>query len=43
KKIRVSQNEYKLINKNKKYMIMYVWNKSYPDIGNLKIIEPIIE
>lgn len=43
KKIRVSQNEYKLINRNKKYMIMYVWNKSSPYIGNLKIIEPIIE
>lgn len=43
RKIRVSQNEYNLINENKKYMIMYVWNRNSPDIGNLEIIEPIIE
>ena len=38
-KLKCTQNEYNLINVNKKYFIVYEWNRLNPSIGKLKNIE----
>lgn len=41
KKVRVSQNEFHLIEENQQYLISFVWNKRNPNKGQLEIIEPL--
>lgn len=40
KEIRISRNEYYLIDLNEKYMVGFLWNKNTPGKGKLEIIEP---
>ncbi|MEK4425576.1 hypothetical protein [Solibacillus sp. FSL K6-1523] len=39
-KVRVSQNEFHLIDENQQYLISFVWNKRTPNKGQLEMIEP---
>lgn len=41
KKIRVSKNQFQLVEKNQQYLISYVWNKRTPNEGKLETIEPV--
>lgn len=41
KKVKVTFNEFQLIEENEQYLINFVWNKRTPDRGKLKTIEPI--
>lgn len=41
KKVRVTYNEFQLIEENQQYLISYIWNKRSPNKGKLEIIEPI--
>lgn len=41
KKVRVSYNEFQLVEENHKYLISFVWNKRTPNKGQLEIIEPL--
>lgn len=40
KKIRVSKNEYELIEENQEYLIDFVWNERSPNEGKLQTIKP---
>lgn len=40
-KVRVSYNEFQLVEENQKYLISFVWNKRTPNEGQLKTIEPL--
>ncbi|MEK3766174.1 hypothetical protein [Solibacillus sp. FSL K6-4121] len=40
-KIRVTSNEFKLVEKNRQYLISFVWNKRTPNKGQLETIVPI--
>ena len=40
KKIRVSRNEFNLVNVNESYLISFIWNSLSPDKGKLTMIEP---
>jgi heme/copper-type cytochrome/quinol oxidase subunit 2 len=40
-KVRVSHNEYQLVEEDEIYSISFVWNKKTPNKGMLKTIEPI--
>ena len=39
KKVKCSWNEYNLIEKDKSYLIIFVWNSYWPDQGKLEYIE----
>lgn len=41
KKLRVSFNEFQLVEEKKQYLISFVWNKQTPNKGWLETIEPI--
>ncbi|MFJ7738834.1 hypothetical protein ACIQ2D_21235 [Lysinibacillus sp. NPDC097287] len=41
KTVRVSYNEFQLIEKNHLYLISFVWNKRTPHKGQLETIEPV--
>jgi hypothetical protein len=41
KKVRVSYNEFQLVEENQQYLISFVWNKRTPNIGKLDTIEPL--
>ncbi|OIJ14232.1 hypothetical protein BKP37_09120 [Anaerobacillus alkalilacustris] len=41
KKVRVSYNEFQLVEEKQQYLISFVWNKRSPNKGRLKTIEPI--
>ncbi|MCR2822723.1 hypothetical protein [Lederbergia panacisoli] len=41
KKVRVSYNEFQLIEENQQYLITFIWNKRSPYKGKLEIIEPL--
>lgn len=43
KKIRVSRNEFHLVNVNKEYLVNFVWNSQSPNRGRLETIEPILK
>ncbi|MDF2606822.1 MAG: hypothetical protein K0S34_1017 [Bacillales bacterium] len=40
-KVRVTYNEFKLVEDNQQYLISFVWNKRAPNKGQLKTIEQI--
>ncbi|MEG0385269.1 MAG: hypothetical protein RR642_10990 [Solibacillus sp.] len=40
KRVRVSQNEFQLVEENQQYWIIFVWNKRTPNKGQVEIIEP---
>nr|WP_106779130.1 hypothetical protein [Lysinibacillus timonensis] len=39
--VRVSHNEFELVEEDQQYLINYTWNKRTPDIGKLETIKPI--
>ncbi|MER2090630.1 MAG: hypothetical protein ABS920_12895 [Sporosarcina sp.] len=41
KKVRVSYNEFQLVEENQQYLISFVWNKRTPYKGQLETIEPL--
>jgi heme/copper-type cytochrome/quinol oxidase subunit 2 len=41
KKVRVSSNEYHLVEENQEYLISFVWNKRSPNSGRLETIETL--
>ena len=41
KKIKVSYNEFQLVEANQQYLIDFIWNERNPDKGKLQTIEPI--
>ncbi|MEQ6377745.1 hypothetical protein RZN22_17490 [Bacillaceae bacterium S4-13-58] len=41
KEVRVSRNEYYLVEENEEYLIGYVWNKNTPNEGKLETIETL--
>ena len=41
KVVRVSHNEFQLVEENHQYLISFVWNKRTPNKGQLKTIEPL--
>jgi membrane protein implicated in regulation of membrane protease activity len=41
KKVKVSYNEFQLVNENQQYLISFISNKRTPDIGKLETIEPL--
>ena len=41
KKIKVSSEQFHLVEKNQQYSISFVWNKRTPNIGELETIEPV--
>lgn len=41
KKIKVSYNEFQLVEENKQYLISFILNKRTPDKGKLETIEPL--
>lgn len=41
KKVRVSYNEFQLVEENQQYLISFVWNKRTPNKGQLETIEPL--
>lgn len=41
KKVRVTYNEFQLVEENQKYLISFVWNKRSPKKGLLETIEPL--
>ena len=41
KKVKISHNEFELIEENQEYLISYVWNKQTPNKGNLLTIKPL--
>ncbi|RUL45644.1 MULTISPECIES: hypothetical protein [Lysinibacillus] len=41
KKVRVSHNEFELVEENQQYLINYIWNKRTSDIGRLETIQRI--
>ncbi|OIJ20738.1 hypothetical protein BKP45_08025 [Anaerobacillus alkalidiazotrophicus] len=41
KKVRVSYNEFHLVEEKQQYLISFVWNKRSPNKGRLKTIDPI--
>ena len=41
KVIKCNRSEFNLINAGAAYAIQYHWNKLFPDIGNLRLIDPI--
>ncbi len=41
KKVRVSYNEFQLVEEDQQYLISFIWNTRTPNIGKLNTIEPI--
>lgn len=41
KKVKVSRNEFHLVEENQKYVVNFIWNKRTPDKGRLETIEPL--
>jgi len=41
KKVRVSHNEFQLVEESQQYLISFIWNKRTPDRGRLNTIEPL--
>jgi heme/copper-type cytochrome/quinol oxidase subunit 2 len=41
KKLKVSMNEYQLVEVNEEYLVSFIWNSRTPNKGRLETIEPI--
>ena len=41
KKVKISYNEFELIDENQEYLIGFVWNKQTPNKGKLLTIKPL--